>query len=115
MAEAGRVWRETSDGLIVRIRATPRAERDAVGQIIETADGPAIAVRVRTVAQDGRANAACEATVAEWLGLAKSCVALTSGGKSRIKSLLVMGNVPSLIERIERNLADPPARAQSAQ
>ena len=114
-AEAASAWRETADGRIVRIRATPRADRDVVGWIIETADGPAIAVRIRTVAEDSRANAACEATVAEWLGLAKSCVALTAGRKSRIKSLLVTGNVTSLIERIERNLADRPVLVHSAQ
>lgn len=96
-AGAGKVpWRIVPGGLAVRVRLTPKASRDAVEGLEETADGPALKARVRAVPEDGAANAAIEKLLAAWLGVAKSAVALTSGGKSRVKILTVAGDGPAL-------------------
>jgi uncharacterized protein YggU (UPF0235/DUF167 family) len=72
-------------------RVTPRAARDRIDGVIETAEGPALQVRVRAVADKGEANAAVEKVVAEWLGIAKTRVSVAHGGKSRIKALDIVG------------------------
>ncbi|NJM55779.1 MAG: DUF167 domain-containing protein [Verrucomicrobiae bacterium] len=48
---------------------------------------------------EGRANAAAIKLIADWVGLAKSCVALTAGGKSRIKTLALDGDT-AVVERL---------------
>jgi len=89
-------WRMGATGLIVRIRLTPKASKDAIEGIEETADGPALKARVRAVPEDGAANAAITRVLADWLGVAKSSVMLTSGGKSRVKTLTVTGDGTAL-------------------
>ena len=59
--------------------------------MVETAQGPALQVRVRAVAEDGAANAAVEWVVAQWLGLAKTRVRIARGSKSRIKTIDIAG------------------------
>lgn len=89
-------WRVVPGGLAVRVRLTPKASRDAIEGIEETAEGPALKARVRAVPEDGAANAAVEKLLAAWLGVAKSTVALTSGGKSRVKVLTIAGDGAAL-------------------
>jgi len=68
---------------------------------VETAQGPALTVRVRAVAEKGEANRAVEVVVAGWLGVPKSSVAVTAGGKSRLKTVLVMGQPDRLAATVE--------------
>ena len=89
-------WRIAPDGLMIRVRLTPKASRDAVEGIEETADGPAIKARVRAVPEDGAANEAVEKLLAVWLGVPKSSVSLVSGGKSRVKMLMIAGDGETL-------------------
>ncbi len=89
-------WRKTALGLVVRVRLTPKAARDAVEGTEATVDGPALKARVRAVPEDGAANAAVMRLVAEWLGVPKSRVSLAGGAKSRVKSLLIMGDAEIL-------------------
>jgi uncharacterized protein (TIGR00251 family) len=89
-------WRATKGGLSIRVRVTPGASRDCVDGVIETADGPAIQVRVRAVPQEGEANAATEGVVAEWLGVSRTRVSLTRGGKSRVKTIEIAGAADEL-------------------
>ncbi|HZT50184.1 MAG TPA: DUF167 family protein, partial [Hyphomicrobiaceae bacterium] len=87
------------------VRATPKSARDCVDGLIETPQGRALAVKVRAVADKGEANRAVAITVAEWLGVAKSSVALAAGGKSRIKTLLVAGERDKLAQLLQARLA----------
>ena len=73
--------------LTLHVRVTSRSRRDSVAGLADTIDGPAVSVHVRAVPEDGAANAAVIATVAEWLGVPKTSVALSGGGKSRYKTL----------------------------
>jgi uncharacterized protein len=98
-------WRITKTGVAIRVRLTPRSSREAVEGIEETADGPAFKARVRAVPADGAANAALEKLVADWLGVTKSSVKLSSGGKSRVKVLDVSGDARQLGALLEAKLA----------
>jgi uncharacterized protein YggU (UPF0235/DUF167 family) len=100
-----RPWRTGTYGLRLLARVTPRSAREGVEGVAKNAEGPALRVRVRAVAEDGRANRAVEAVVAEWLGVAKSSVTVVSGAKSRIKTLAVAGDVAVLVPLIRAQLA----------
>lgn len=97
-------WRVEKGRLVLRVRLTPRSSRDALDGIGSTAEGPAVKARVRAIPEDGKANAALEALLADILNLPKSAVAVMSGAKSRIKLLAIAGDVPELIRRVEAGL-----------
>jgi uncharacterized protein YggU (UPF0235/DUF167 family) len=102
MTDAGGLpWRVVAGGVVLRVRLTPKASRDGVEGIGPTAEGPAVKARVRAVPEDGAANAAVAALIAGWLGVPKTSVALTHGGKSRIKVLMVSGDADTLVSRLE--------------
>ena len=73
------------------VRASPKSSREGIAGVVETAQGPALAVRVHAAAQKGEANRAVELAVAAWLGVPRTSVAVKAGGKSRLKTVLVAG------------------------
>ncbi|MGE3915624.1 MAG: DUF167 domain-containing protein [Hyphomicrobiaceae bacterium] len=98
-------WRPgTGGGLLVRVRLTPKASRDAVEGVEATAEGPALKARVRAVPENGAANDAVARLVADWLDVAKSAVTLVAGGKSRVKTLAVVGDATLLAARAATKL-----------
>ena len=97
-------WRAVADGVRLQVRLTPKAARDRIEGVGEGPSGPVILARVRAVPEKGRANAALEALVAEWLGVPRSTVSVSSGGKSRVKSLLVSGETAEIIACVEAAL-----------
>ena len=101
MAPLGtRPWRASKGGLRMLARVTPRSARDGVDGLAQTADGPALRVRVRAVAEKGKANAAVESVVAQWLGLAKTLVRVAQdSSKSRIKTIDIAG-APAELEAL---------------
>jgi uncharacterized protein YggU (UPF0235/DUF167 family) len=99
MAGAAHPWRAGKAGLRLLARVTPKSGVDAVEGVTPTAEGPALKVRVRAVAENGAANAAVEAVVARWLGLARTRVAVAQGHKSRVKTLAI-GGVPAELEAL---------------
>jgi hypothetical protein len=105
---ADQPWRADRSGVRLTVRVTPKAARDAVDGLTETARGRALAVRVRAAADKGEANRAVEATVASWLGVPKSGVAVDSGGKSRVKTLLIAGEAARLGPLLEARLGALP-------
>jgi uncharacterized protein len=94
-------WRTRSDGIQVFVRVTPKSARDCVEGTTDSAEGPALKVRVRAVADKGEANRAVEAVVAAWLGVSKGSVSVGAGAKSRLKMLDVAGE-PVALERLMR-------------
>jgi len=92
-------WRAAKSGLAVSVRLTPKSSRDAVRGIEPAPDGPRLAVAVRAIPDKGEANAALVAVLAKWLGMPKSQLELTSGGKSRSKTVTIAGD-PAVIEHI---------------
>lgn len=91
-----RPFRTTRDGLLIDIRLTPRAAKDAFDRMKE---GRLLA-RVRAVPEDSRANAALVELVADEIGVAKSTVSLAAGKTSRLKTLLIAGDPKTLEARV---------------
>ncbi len=89
----------------MRVRVTPKSSKDAVDGVEPVAEGPAFRVRVRAVPAEGEANAAVEKLVAAWLEVPKSRVAVIQGGKSRVKSLEITGEVDEITARLAARLA----------
>jgi uncharacterized protein len=101
-----RPWRAGKDHVLLRVRLAPKSARDAVEGLARTADGCTLQVRVRAVPEDGAANTALENLIAGWLGVPKSSVALSSGSKSRVKSIAIQGVPAELEARIAGKLAE---------
>ena len=98
-------WRAEPAGLRLLVRVSPKASRKGIDGVMETAQGPALTVRVRAVAETGEANRAVEMAVAAWLGVPKSSVAVTAGGKSRVKTVVVTGKPAKLTARVETQMS----------
>ena len=62
--------------------------------------------RVRAIPENGEANAALERLVAGWLGVGKSAVAVTAGGKSRIKTVTVSGDATRITAVLQHKLGE---------
>jgi uncharacterized protein len=104
MAEAGLPWREAPGCVIVRVRLTPKSSLDAIEGLETTAEGPALKARVRALPSEGEANKAVERVLADWLGVPKTSVTVASGGKSRVKSLKIVGEVQELKDLLQIGL-----------
>jgi uncharacterized protein YggU (UPF0235/DUF167 family) len=97
-------WREAPGCVIVRVRLTPKSSLDAIEGLEATAEGPALKARVRALPSEGEANKAVERVLADWLGVPKSSVTVSGGGKSRVKSLRIVGEVQELKDRLKIRL-----------
>jgi uncharacterized protein (TIGR00251 family) len=98
--------RETTDGLIIAVRLTPKAARDQITGLETGADGLAhLAARVTAVPEKGKANAALANLIADWLGVPKSQCEVVGGGKSRLKQMLVRGDSGKLKRQLHTSLA----------
>ena len=83
-------YRRDRDGIIVHVRLTPRAARDAVEGPERKDDGQVhLKVRVRAIPDKGDANAALVALMARHFAVPKSSVTLVSGATSRLKSVRI--------------------------
>jgi uncharacterized protein YggU (UPF0235/DUF167 family) len=98
-------WRAGNGCVIVRVRLTPKSSIEAVDGVAPSAEGAALAARVRAVPAEGEANAAVEKLIARWLDVPKSTVRVTAGAKSRIKSLTISGETDCLEQRLRAKLA----------
>jgi uncharacterized protein YggU (UPF0235/DUF167 family) len=81
-------WRGAGP-VLIPVRVTPGARREAIEAAAAPDGTPMLRVAVRAVAEDGRANAAVCALVAEALGLARSAVSVARGASGRQKLLRV--------------------------
>jgi uncharacterized protein YggU (UPF0235/DUF167 family) len=104
MTGAGLPWREAPGCVIVRVRLTPKSSLDAIEGLEATAEGPALKARVRALPSEGEANKAVERVLADWLGVPISSVTVSGGGKSRVKSLRIVGEVQELKDRLKIRL-----------
>jgi hypothetical protein len=74
----------------LHVRVSPGAKRNAVGGSWTDETGTLrLVVRVASPPEDGKANRAVCAAVADAFGLPKSAIAVTAGEKSRLKTLRV--------------------------
>jgi len=105
MAVRTQPWRTGEAGLCLIARVTPKSAQDRVEGLVDIADGPALKVRVRAIAENGEANAASEKVVAHWLGLARTRVRVVQGGKSRVKVLDLAGEPGELAALVAARVA----------
>lgn len=76
--------------LVLRIRLTPRADRDRIDGVKTLSDGTEVlAARVRAVPEDGKANAALCVLVAGAAGVARSAVSVEAGATQRVKTVRI--------------------------
>lgn len=103
MSAAGteKPYRIVAGTVILRVRLTPKSSRDQVEGVTATADGPAVKARVRAVPEDGKANAALEDLVADWLDIAGGRVKVVGGQTSRVKSVSISGDAAATIAALD--------------
>ena len=102
MTAERRPWRATPEGVIVSCRLTPKGGRDAIDGVAQLADGSSVLkARVRSAPQDGEANQALCALLAERLGEPTSSARIVAGSKSRLKQVAVSGDPTALAARLE--------------
>ena len=93
--------RLTEAGLILHLRVTPNAGRDAIDGPETRDDGTTVLrLRVAAVPDKGRANAAVIALLSKALGYPKSAFELVSGDTSRFKTLRIAGVTDDLLARL---------------
>lgn len=99
-APASSWFRPTETGLLLYLRVTPNAGRDAIDGAETRDDGSCVLrVRVSAVPDKGKANAAVVALVARALAVPKTAITLVSGDTSRMKTLAVAGEAAGLSKK----------------
>jgi uncharacterized protein (TIGR00251 family) len=98
--------RRTSQGVMLKVRLTPKSSRDAIVGVEEFGGEAVLKARVRAVPEDGRANAALEKLIARWLKLPPSSVSVARGGTSRIKQIMMGGDIEMLVHLIAASVAE---------
>lgn len=77
----------TSDGCLLTVKATPRANRSE----IVASDPEWLRVRLQAPPVDGKANAALTVLLAQTFGVSKNAVEIVSGDTSRLKRVRLRG------------------------
>jgi hypothetical protein len=91
-----------ADGVYLAVRVTPKSRRPGIGGI---GDGANLAVAVNAAPEDGKANEATIAALAEFFGVPKRQIALVKGSASRLKRFKIAGAPEALRKSIEEKLA----------
>ena len=81
-------YTETTDGVILNVRAQPRSSRTGVDGLF---GDDAVKVRIRAAPVDGKANKELIETLADAFDLPKSAVVFKGGESSKTKRLLLTG------------------------
>ena len=81
------LYTDSSEGVIVSIRAQPRSSRAGIEGVMVDA----LKVRIRSAPVDGKANKELVETVAEAFDLPKSRVKFKSGETSKTKRIILCG------------------------
>ena len=98
-----RPWVVCAEGLIVTVRLTPKAGRDSIDGIMHLSDGRSVLkARVSAAPSDGEANSALARLLAQTLRTAPRNVMLVGGTTSRIKRMLIKGDVRAVVAALEQ-------------
>jgi uncharacterized protein YggU (UPF0235/DUF167 family) len=90
-------WRSDANGIVVAVRAQPRARREGVQDVVNDAAGrPRLRIAVTAPPEDGRATKAVCAVLASALAVPVSRVTVLSGAAAREKLLHVAGSAEAL-------------------
>ena len=94
-------FRPYTDGVLLRVRLTPKSSRDGIDGVKEGPDGAYLQVRVRAVPEDGKANTALIEFLAKAIGLPKSSMEISAGAASRLKTVRIAGDKTALERRLK--------------
>ncbi len=94
-------WRTATGAVLVAVKVQPKSRRPGLQGRAPAVDGERLRIGVTEAAEDGRANRAACATLAEALNVPSSAVAVTSGATSREKTLRVEGDPAHLTALLE--------------
>src|SRR5579863_9203905 len=98
-----RPWTQTSHGVALDIRVTPRSSREAIEGVERRADGRVVLkVRLCAAPVEGEANEALRRLLAKALGVAPGQVEIATGATARLKRLRIAGDPKSLMALLER-------------
>jgi hypothetical protein len=96
-------WALAPDGIVLAVRLTPKAGRDAIDGVDVLADGRAVlAARVRALPAEGEANEALMRLIAKAAGVRLRDVTLVAGTTGRLKRLAIAGHGPTVIAALEK-------------
>ncbi len=87
---------ETSDGVVLNVRAQPRSSRAGLDSLM----GDAVKVRLRAAPVDGKANKELVETLADAFGLPKARVVFKGGETSKTKRVLLVGLSAAAVDSI---------------
>jgi uncharacterized protein (TIGR00251 family) len=94
-------YRKEAGALVVTVRLTPKAHRDALEGIGVLSNGnEVVQARVRALPADGAANAALVKLFAKALRAPKSAVEIVAGHSQRLKQVRIAGDPDELAQRI---------------
>tara|TARA_R110000787_G_scaffold10415_7_gene35370 strand:+ start:16116 stop:16442 length:327 start_codon:yes stop_codon:yes gene_type:complete len=89
------------DGLHLQTRVTPKAARNAIGDVVADGQGSGVLkVAVTAVPEKGNANAAVIALLAKSWKLRKSDIEVVRGATQRTKTILIRGGDQDLATRL---------------
>jgi uncharacterized protein YggU (UPF0235/DUF167 family) len=102
LAAVASCYRREPGALLLAVRLTPRAARDAVDGVGALSDGRAVALaRVRALPAEGEANAALTVLLAKRLRVPKSAVTIAAGHSARVKQVRIAGDPDALAREID--------------
>ena len=105
-ANAARPWKAAAGGIVIMVRAMPKAARDAIEGIERRADGSMVLkARVRAAPADGEANDALLRLIARAATIPPSAVSLVRGGTGRLKSCRLDGDPARIAAALEAALS----------
>lgn len=89
------------DGLDVRLRVTPKASHDAIGELVADGQGNGvIKIAVTAVPEKGNANAAVIKLLAKAWRLRKSDMEIVQGATDRNKTLRITGDGRAILAKL---------------
>ena len=100
-ATGGAFWRAAEGGVAVAIKVQPKSRRPGVQGRAPAVEGERLRIGVCEAPEDGRANRAACATLAQAVGVPASAVAVVAGLTSREKTLRIQGGPAELGSRLE--------------
>jgi len=90
------------DGLRVRLKVTPKAASDRIGDVEPQADGGAmLKIAVTAAPENGKANASVVRLLAREWRLPRAALTVTAGAAGRGKTLTVAGDAEALLADLE--------------
>ena len=96
-------------GIVVTVRAAPKARREGIEGIEARPRGAALKIAIATAPTEGRANKRLAEILANALDVAPSAVTIRTGAASRDKTVFVAGDAGHLLQTLGRLALRPEA------